>query len=112
MTVYGQLNVRNIIKVGDFKIIKNNINTNIIISIKSINIKSNIVQVDDSKMMISLEVSLRYPMQFLGGRTFNQLPGLTGRTCDWAPTTKDPLFPLTLLLFLDSLASATPRMRC
>ena len=51
--------MRNIIKVGDFKIIKNNINTNIIISIKSINIKSNIVQVDDSKMMISLEVSLR-----------------------------------------------------
>ena len=112
MTVYGQLNVRNIIKVGDFKIIKNNINTNIIISIKSINIKSNIVQVDDSKMMISLEVSIRYPMQFLGGGTFNQLLGLTGRTCDWAPTTKDPLFPLTLLLSLDSLASATPRMRC
>ena len=112
MTVYGQLNVRNIIKVGDFKIIKNNRNTNIIISIKSINIKSNIVQVDDSKMMSSLEVSLRYPMQFLGGGTFNQLAGLTGRTCDWAPTTKDPLFPLTLLLFLDSVASSTPRMRC
>ena len=62
MTVYGQLNVRNINEVGKtFIIIINNIKIaiNINISIKSTNMNSNIIQVDDSKMVISLEVSLR-----------------------------------------------------
>ena len=62
MTVYGQLNVRNINEVGKTLIIiinKIKIAININISIKSTNVKSNIIQVDDSKMMISLEVSLR-----------------------------------------------------
>ena len=62
MTVYGQLNVRNINKVGKtLIIIINNIKIaiNINISIESTNMNSNILQVDDSKMVISLEVSLR-----------------------------------------------------
>ena len=62
MTVYGQLNVRNINEVGKtLIIIINNINIaiNINISIESTNMNSNIIQVDDSKMVISLEVSLR-----------------------------------------------------
>ena len=64
MTVYGQLNVRNINEVGEYKmliiiIINIMIVIDINISIKSTNVKSNIIQVDDSKMMISLEVSLR-----------------------------------------------------
>ena len=60
MTVYGQLNVRNINEVGKtFIIIINNIKIAINISIKSTNMNSNIIQVDDSKMVISLEVSLR-----------------------------------------------------
>ena len=62
MTVYGQLNVRNINEVGKtLIIIINNIKIaiNINISIESTNMNSNIIQVDDSKMMISLEVSLR-----------------------------------------------------
>ena len=62
MTVYGQLNVRNINKVGKTLIIiinKIKIATNINISIESTNMNSNIIQVDDSKMVISLEVSLR-----------------------------------------------------
>ena len=62
MTVYGQLNVRNINKVGKTLIIiinKIKIATNINIRIESTNMNSNIIQVDDSKMMISLEVSLR-----------------------------------------------------
>ena len=62
MTVYGQLNVRNINEVGKtFIIIINNIKIaiNINISIESTNMNSNIIQVDDSKMVISLEVSLR-----------------------------------------------------
>ena len=62
MTVYGQLNVRNINEVGKTLIIIINnfkIAININISIESTNMNSNIIQVDDSKMMISLEVSLR-----------------------------------------------------
>ena len=62
MTVYGQLNVRNINEVGKtLIIIINNIKIaiNINISIESTNMNSNILQVDDSKMVISLEVSLR-----------------------------------------------------
>ena len=62
MTVYGQLNVRNINEVGKTLIIiinKIKIAININISIESTNMNSNITQVDDSKMMISLEVSLR-----------------------------------------------------
>ena len=62
MTVYGQLNVRNINEVGKtFIIIINNIKIaiNINIRIESTNMNSNIIQVDDSKMVISLEVSLR-----------------------------------------------------
>ena len=63
MTVYGQLNVRNINEVGKtlIIIIINNIKIaiNINISIESTNMNSNILQVDDSKMVISLEVSLR-----------------------------------------------------
>ena len=62
MTVYGQLNVRNINEVGKtLIIIINNIKIaiNINISIESTNMNSNIIQVDDSKMVISLEVSLR-----------------------------------------------------
>ena len=60
MTVYGQLNVRNINEVGKtFIIIINNIKIAINISIESTNMNSNIIQVDDSKMVISLEVSLR-----------------------------------------------------
>ena len=62
MTVYGQLNVRNINKVGKTLIIiinKIKIATNINIRIESTNMNSNIIQVDDSKMVISLEVSLR-----------------------------------------------------
>ena len=62
MTVYGQLNVRNINEVGKtLIIIINNIKIaiNINISIESTNMNSNIIQVDDSKMMISIEVSLR-----------------------------------------------------
>ena len=62
MTVYGQLNVRNINEVGKTLIIiinKIKIATNINISIESTNMNSNIIQVDDSKMMISFEVSLR-----------------------------------------------------
>ena len=62
MTVYGQLNVRNINEVGKTLIIiinKIKIATNINIRIESTNMNSNIIQVDDSKMMISLEVSLR-----------------------------------------------------
>ena len=62
MTVYGQLNVRNINEVGKtLIIIINNIRIaiNINISIESTNMNSNIIQVDDSKMVISLEVSLR-----------------------------------------------------
>ena len=63
MTVYGQLNVRNINEVGKTLIIIINIkiaiNININISIELTNKNSNIIQVDDSKMMISLEVSLR-----------------------------------------------------
>ena len=62
MTVYGQLNVRNINEVGKtFIIIINNIKIaiNINICIESTNMNSNIIQVDDSKMVISLEVSLR-----------------------------------------------------
>ena len=62
MTVYGQLNVRNINEVGKtLIIIINNIKIaiNINICIESTNMNSNIIQVDDSKMMISLEVSLR-----------------------------------------------------
>ena len=64
LTVYGQLNVRNINEVGEYKtliiiIINIMIVIDINISIKSTNVKSNIIQVDDSKMMISLEVSLR-----------------------------------------------------
>ena len=62
MTVYGQLNVRNINEVGKtLIIIINNIKIaiNINISIETTNMNSNIIQVDDSKMVISLEVSLR-----------------------------------------------------
>ena len=63
MTVYGQLNVRNINEVGKTLIIIINIkiaiNININISIELTNMNSNIIQVDDSKMVISLEVSLR-----------------------------------------------------
>ena len=62
MTVYGQLNVRNINEVGKTLIIiinKIKIAMNINISIESTNMNSNIIQVDDSKMVISLEVSLR-----------------------------------------------------
>ena len=63
MTVYGQLNVRNINEVGKTLIIiinnKIKIAINIKISIESTNMNSNIIQVDDSKMVISLEVSLR-----------------------------------------------------
>ena len=63
MTVYGQLNVRNINEVGKtlIIIIINNIKIaiNINISIESTNMNSDIIQVDDSKMVISLEVSLR-----------------------------------------------------
>ena len=62
MTVYGQLNVRNINEVGKTLIIiinKIKIAININISIESTNMNSNILQVDDSKMVISLEVSLR-----------------------------------------------------
>ena len=60
MTVYGQLNVRNINEVGKtFIIIINNIKIAINIRIESTNMNSNIIQVDDSKMVISLEVSLR-----------------------------------------------------
>ena len=62
MTVYGQLNVHNINEVGKtFIIIINKIKiaTNINIRIESTNMNSNILQVDDSKMVISLEVSLR-----------------------------------------------------
>ena len=62
MTVYGQLNVRNINEVGKtLIIIINNIKIaiNINISIESTNMNSNILQVEDSKMVISLEVSLR-----------------------------------------------------
>ena len=62
MTVYGQLNVRNINEVGKTLIIiinKIKIATNINIRIESTNMNSNILQVDDSKMVISLEVSLR-----------------------------------------------------
>ena len=62
MTVYSQLNVRNINEVGKtFIIIINNIKIaiNINIRIESTNMNSNIIQVDDSKMVISLEVSLR-----------------------------------------------------
>ena len=62
MTVYGQLNVRNINEVGKtLIIIINNIKIaiNVNIRIESTNMNSNIIQVDDSKMMISLEVSLR-----------------------------------------------------
>ena len=62
MTVYGQLNVRNINEVGKtLIIIINNIKIaiNINICIESTNMNSNIIQVDDSKMVISLEVSLR-----------------------------------------------------
>ena len=62
MTVYGQLNVRNINEVGKTLIIIINnfkIAININISIESTNMNSNIIQVDDSKMVISLEVSLR-----------------------------------------------------
>ena len=60
MTVYGQLNVRNINEVGKtFIIIINNIKIAININIESTNMNSNIIQVDDSKMVISLEVSLR-----------------------------------------------------
>ena len=61
MTVYGQLNVRNINEVGKTLIIINNIKIaiNINICIESTNMNSNIIQVDDSKMVISLEVSLR-----------------------------------------------------
>ena len=62
MTVYGQLNVRNINEVGKtLIIIINNIKIaiNVNIRIESTNMNSNIIQVDDSKMVISLEVSLR-----------------------------------------------------
>ena len=62
MTVYGQLNVRNINEVGKTLIIiinKIKIAININISIESTKMNSNILQVDDSKMVISLEVSLR-----------------------------------------------------
>ena len=60
MTVYGQLNVRNINEVGKtLIIIINKIKIAINISIQSTNMNSNIIQVDDSKMVISLEVSLR-----------------------------------------------------
>ena len=62
MTVYGQLNVRNINEVGKtLIIIINNIKIaiNLNISIESTNMNSDIIQVDDSKMVISLEVSLR-----------------------------------------------------
>ena len=63
MTVYGQLNVRNINEVGKTLsiIIINNIKIaiNVNIRIESTNMNSNIIQVDDSKMVISLEVSLR-----------------------------------------------------
>ena len=60
MTVYGQLNVRNINEVGKMlMIIINTIKIAINISIESTNMNSNIIQVDDSKMVISLEVSLR-----------------------------------------------------
>ena len=62
MTVYGQLNVRNINEVGKtliIIIINIKIAININISIESTNMNSNIIQVDDSKMVISLEVSLR-----------------------------------------------------
>ena len=62
MTVYGQLNVRNINEVGKTLIIIINnikITINLNISIESTNMNSNIIQVDDSKMVISLEVSLR-----------------------------------------------------
>ena len=62
MTVYGQLNVRNINEVGKTLIIiinKIKIAINVNIRIESTNMNSNILQVDDSKMVISLEVSLR-----------------------------------------------------
>ena len=60
MTVYGQLNVRNINEVGKtLIIIINNIKIAININIELTNMNSNIIQVDDSKMVISLEVSLR-----------------------------------------------------
>ena len=63
LTVYGQLNVRNINEVGKtlIIIIINNIKIaiNINISIESTNMNSNIIQADDPKMVISLEVSLR-----------------------------------------------------
>ena len=54
--------MRNINEVGKTLIIINNnikIAININISIESTNMNSNIIQVDDSKMVISLEVSLR-----------------------------------------------------
>ena len=54
--------MRNINEVGKTLIIiinKIKIAININISIESTNMNSNIIQVDDSKMVISLEVSLR-----------------------------------------------------
>ena len=52
--------MRNINEVGKtLIIIINNIKIAINISIESTNMNSNIIQVDDSKMVISLEVSLR-----------------------------------------------------
>ena len=53
--------MRNINEVGKTLIIINNIKIaiNINICIESTNMNSNIIQVDDSKMVISLEVSLR-----------------------------------------------------
>ena len=52
--------MRNINEVGKtLIIIINNIKLAININIESTNMNSNIIQVDDSKMMISLEVSLR-----------------------------------------------------
>ena len=55
--------MRNINEVGKTLIIiiinSIKIAININISIESTNMNSNIIQVDDSKMMISLEVSLR-----------------------------------------------------
>ena len=52
--------MRNINEVGKtLIIIINNIKIAININIESTNMNSNIIQVDDSKMVISLEVSLR-----------------------------------------------------
>ena len=61
LTVWGQLNLDNVINVGHSKMLIILININLITIIKNqiSTIKMYIIKVDDSKMMISLEVSLR-----------------------------------------------------